>query len=223
MNHSIIMKHSKTVDQNKAVWFAPEDDDVIVLIENSADFSESEIERCWYSREEKREMEAQCYREADLFFGSSASSAKKKQKHLLCSRGLETLARETNDLINVVIHACIDAVMDEQEIQWSTSCDDFDRLALASQQVSKRNVDQAIIRAIQDEKEARTIYKLDEQKNCRPRQPIYQESEYNLCSSQRSPCIAQKRDIRGPTKKRIVSIRYLHSAMSTTIRRAKAA
>ncbi|CAJ1945376.1 unnamed protein product [Cylindrotheca closterium] len=81
-----------------------------------------------------------------------------------CPRGLESFIQEDGEITTASVEQCIDAVMDEQEVQWDKEVDDYDRLAAVSEEVSRFSVSWALERARTDEKEAQRIYKHMEQK-----------------------------------------------------------
>lgn len=92
-------------------------------------------------------------------------------KNPSCYRGLEGFTTERSESSTNSVDVCIDAVLDEQEMQWDREEDDFDRIAAISQDLSKCSIDRAIMRAKEDEREARRIYS-----------PVEEISERSECS-----------------------------------------
>ena len=116
-------------------------------------------------------MRHRCIRDFERWESGNKSS---------CSRGLETMSDDGRAAMEAAIYACIDAVIDEQEKQWEDECDDFYRLALISHEMSQQCVHEAIERAIEDEKEARKIYKQEKQLFSLPTRPVRQVSNNDL-------------------------------------------
>ena len=155
------------------VCFVPEND-TIHLIESRHELSPKEIRRCYYSQEEKQIMQNRCLRDAERWESGDSRPS--------CIRGLEGLTAQGREAMEAAIYACIDSVIDEQEIQWADDCDDYDRLALISQEVSQQSIAEAIERAIKDEKVARKIYRQDEQMLSPPPRPVRKVSRVDLGS-----------------------------------------
>jgi len=125
------------------------------------------------SKQEMREIQYRCFRVVEKI---EAEDIKKRR---LCSPGLEGYTAEDMESQFAAIEACIHAVMDEQDIQWSNDHDDYDRLAEISQEFSMWSKIEAIERGMRDEKVARKIHWLDQQMLIPPAMPI--RSVYSSC------------------------------------------
>eukprot|EP00980_Cylindrotheca_fusiformis_P022656 scaffold9542_cov92-Cylindrotheca_fusiformis.AAC.3 len=121
-------------------------------------YSEEERHGCWYTNEEKRKHKKSHYRTAERM--EMGLKCKKE-----CSyRGLEAWTTAGGKQANKLIHACIDAVMDEQDSQWELNCDDKERIAKASKSKSKKSVRIALKLARNDAKEAKkAVASMDKQ------------------------------------------------------------
>lgn len=123
-------------------------------------YSDKERKICWYSREEKKKHRSKHYKTAERM--ESGQKCRKGTSY----RGLEGWTRVGGKQSNDQIHACIDAVMDEQEFQWRKDCLDAQRISNASRTKSKKSTKQAIKRAKHDEKVAKKDAKsMDEEGN----------------------------------------------------------
>lgn len=135
---------------DRTVLFVPAND-TIALVESSKDFTGEELRLSWHSSPEMIEMRDRCIKHTlKLELGDV--------KNPSCYRGLEGFTTERSESSTNSVVACIDAVMDEQEMQWDREEDDFDRIAAISRDLSKCSIDRAIMRAKEDEREARRIY-----------------------------------------------------------------
>lgn len=102
-------------------------------------------------------------------------------------RGLEKFTEQGRKLSAANKDRCINAVMDEQDRQWAFEEDDFDLLAVVSQEASGLSVALAMIRAEEDEQEAQRIYQLmQEQKITASKidisKPIAWDEQTSICS-----------------------------------------
>lgn len=122
-------------------------------IANRDDFSPEEVYACFYSSEDK-----------DLMYGSdektvSRIKAGKRPKKNTSYRGLENFIESNSSQLDNTVHACIDAVMDEQDRQWSEEGSfDWGLFREASLKVSPHSVSLAFKMAAYDENEARKAY-----------------------------------------------------------------
>ena len=122
-------------------------------------------------------MHNRCLIDVERF--ESQGGRYKRSSHI---RGLEGMTTKGREYLEATILACIDAVMDEQEVQWDRDDDDYERLAKVSQDVSAHSKNVAIERDITDEKEARKIYRQDKQNLSPPTMPVRKESsDFDLC------------------------------------------
>jgi len=121
------------------------------------DYSEKEIRRCWYSVEEKEKMN----RSKDKMV--ARLEAGKPARGSATYRGLECWTTKGGQDLDEKIAAVVNAVMDEQDRQWSVNCDDHDRIAQVSATVTAESAIIARRLAMQDEKEAKVAWEsLDE-------------------------------------------------------------
>lgn len=142
--------------------FFMQENDAMDLIESRHDFSKKEKDRYWYSKEEIEKMKSRCFRDVQRLQATPGGSKKRPS----CTRGLEKLTKDGKESFELSLYACMDAVIVEQETQCEDDCDDYNQLAMASQEASKQSVNQAIERAISDEKVARKIYMSSKELDC---------------------------------------------------------
>ncbi|KAL3941541.1 MAG: hypothetical protein SGBAC_004125 [Bacillariaceae sp.] len=122
-------------------------------IANRHDFSPEEVHACFHSSEDK-----------DLMYGSyektvSRIKAGKRPKKNTSYRGLENFIESNSSQLDNTVHACIDAVMDEQDRQWAEEdYVDWGLFREASLKVSLHSVSLAFKVAAHDENEARKAY-----------------------------------------------------------------
>ena len=155
----------------RGVCFVPEHSNSIALIESRFDLSENEKKRSWYSKSEIKTMKKRSMKDAQRLECDKKPS---------CCRSLEGFTTKGRGATSVAVSACIDAVMDEQDMQLQTDCDNHHRLATVSQEVSKRCINKAIERGLHDEYEARKIHMQDQQKLRPPTLPLRKESKDHL-------------------------------------------
>jgi hypothetical protein len=140
------MKEYKT---DRKVFFVPAND-IIVLVPGRKDFTDEEKRSCWYSKLEKEKMRYQCFKDAmrlELLDVKNPS----------CYRGIEAYTTGGRQSLTSSIYECVDAVMDEQEMQWERREENVDSIAAISQEISIYSINRAIIRAIEDSREARRV------------------------------------------------------------------
>lgn len=125
----------------------------VLEINSLEDYTEEEILNCWYTETELTKIAVRSYKDALRW-----ESGKSKKSHS-AHRGLEVYTKEGAELIATNIEHHIDAVMDEQDAQWENETDDYDRLAVVSEQQSQFSVAYALEKAKEDAEEARKIYK----------------------------------------------------------------
>jgi hypothetical protein len=121
-------------------------------------YSDSEKKSSWYSKEEKKKQKSKHYKTSERM------ESGQKCKTGTSYRGLEGWTRLGGTRATEQIHACIDAVMDEQVFQWRKDTNDAERIAQASISKTKKIVKEAIKRAKHDEKEAKKAVNSMEEK-----------------------------------------------------------
>ena len=119
------------------------------------DYTEQEFNSCWYSPEEKRKKTRQ--REKIV---SRMEAGKLPKNKSMTYRGLEAWTQDGSDKLEKHIGRCIDAVMDEQDLQWSTNKDNYERIAAVSRLVSYQSTELALERAAVDEFEAMEAHQM---------------------------------------------------------------
>jgi hypothetical protein len=107
----------------------------------------------WYSSEEKVKMFL--YHRKIVQRMDSGKRPKKNTSY----RGLENLSKANAFELEIVIHACVDAVMDEQEKQWKLDTYDSERFAAVSREVSEESLALSFKMAEHDQRQARKAYK----------------------------------------------------------------
>jgi hypothetical protein len=127
-------------------------------IQSSQCYSDSEKKSSWYSKKEKKKQQSKHYKTAERM--ERGQKCKKGTSY----RGLEDWTRLGGKQATEQIHACIDAVMDEQVFQWRKDTHDAERIAQTSRSKTKKSVKQAIKRAKHDEKEAKKAVNSMEEK-----------------------------------------------------------
>lgn len=135
----------------RKIDFIPSDQ--IIPVGSSGDYSKSEKESCWYSRSELEKLRQQ--KEKTALRLDSGKKCKRGSSY----RGLECCTRKGEREMEKEVYGCIDAVLDEQEVQWRSGVDDIERIADLSRKVSKRSATRALRLAKLDEKEARKEYR----------------------------------------------------------------
>eukprot|EP00980_Cylindrotheca_fusiformis_P019999 scaffold7084_cov100-Cylindrotheca_fusiformis.AAC.4 len=116
------------------------------------DYTEKEARRTWTFSDEKAEILNGHRNEADRM-----ASGKKPRKNSTY-RGLETINREDVRKLNIVIDTCVNAVLDEQDEQWTQDVFKWKRFAKISRKHSRESKILAIERAKFDEREAQRAY-----------------------------------------------------------------
>jgi hypothetical protein len=120
------------LDEQMIQWEAEQEECCVRFSENihvrktlaSKDYTTEEIQACWYTAEENQRIHAHCFKEIRKMDEGSKLKDKK-----YCSRGLEghtaggEALKEENRLL------AIDAVLDEQMIQWEEDICDEDAIA----------------------------------------------------------------------------------------------
>ena len=117
------------------------------LIEGLDQYTQEEIETCWYTEEEK-------YMSQESRNKVIARMEEGKLEKLNSPyRGLETLTERGMSRMHQQIYAVVDVVMDEQEVQWSNRTSDVEKIAYLSQEISSSSQVVARRTAIQDERD----------------------------------------------------------------------
>ncbi|CAJ1932493.1 unnamed protein product [Cylindrotheca closterium] len=197
------MKEYKT---DRKVSFEPTKD-TIILVSGREDFTDEEKKLYWYSALEKEKMHDQCFKDAMRL-------ELEEVKNPSCYRGMEPFTTEGEQSSTNAINACIDAVMDEQDRQWERREDDYDRIAAISQEVSKCSVDRAIMRAIEDAREAIRI-------NITPKQNVSGTSEHAHRSLSSEPGFEMKEPVVTRKQREIFSMMIEHDMISGHRRRGR--
>lgn len=130
----------------------------VLEINSLEDYTEEEILNCWYTETELTKIAVRSYKDALRW-----ESGKSKKSHS-AHRGLEVYTKEGAELIATSIEHHIDAVMDEQDAIWENEMDDYDRLAVVSEEQSQFSVAYALEKAKADAEEAQQICKRMEKK-----------------------------------------------------------
>ncbi|CAJ1932551.1 unnamed protein product [Cylindrotheca closterium] len=126
----------------------------VETIESKDDFTPSELSASWYSGEEKRAM----YEDYEKIV--MRMEAGRRPKKNTTYRGLENFSETNSAQLDEIVHACIDAVMDDQDRQWAENGNeaDWDSFREVSLQVSLQSASLAYKMAEYDEREARKAY-----------------------------------------------------------------
>ena len=130
-------------------------DVVVQLIPNLDDYSAEEVHSCWYSADEKGQM----YDEHAEIVRRMESG--KRPKKNTSYRGLENWCNDNALALDELVHACIDAVMDEQDRQLDEiprDTIDFDLFRQVSLEVTRQSANLAYKMATYDETQARKAY-----------------------------------------------------------------
>jgi hypothetical protein len=110
------------------------------------DYSDEEIERCWYGREEYRTMAEDSMNMYKLM------AMGKRQTREDCYRGLEKWTEDGRLLLDRDICHAIEVVLDEQERQWDEKCEDEELIAILYQAATQTSNMLAISLGIADER-----------------------------------------------------------------------
>ena len=103
---------------------------LIKYIPTRYEYTDKEKRRCWYTADDRAKMRA---REKRTVARLKAGIPPKRGQTY---RGLESLTEKGGRLSEMLIKRCIDAVMDEQERQWSEYTDDFNKIAVICKESS---------------------------------------------------------------------------------------
>jgi hypothetical protein len=146
------MNGVREMTRERKIRFAPTIHNGIVQVCSLHDYSISEKKRCWYSGKELRKIRVRYKKNVRRL--ESGKKCKKGSSY----RGLESWTKEGVLELDKEVFACIDAVLDEQQVQWQSGADDNDHIATLSREISKRSIAQAMHLAKGDEREARNVY-----------------------------------------------------------------
>jgi len=124
----------------------------VQTIVSREDYSASEVNACWYSPEEKSTM-YEGYEKMVMRMEQG-----KRPKKNTTYRGLENFSETNSAQLDEIVHACIDAVMDEQDRQWQEDVFDWNNFREISLEVSEQSAFLAYKMAEYDEREARKAY-----------------------------------------------------------------
>ncbi|KAL3935045.1 MAG: hypothetical protein SGBAC_009357 [Bacillariaceae sp.] len=157
----------------------------VLEINSLEDYTEEEILNCWYTKTELTKIAVRSYKDA-LRWGSG----KAKKSHS-AYRGLEVYTKEGAELIATNIEHHVDAVMDEQDAQWENEIDDYDRLAVVSEQQSQFSIAYALEKAKEDAEEAQKVYRRMEKKSVKKSKqvssPMSCDDHTSVCSDLSHP------------------------------------
>jgi hypothetical protein len=120
---------------------------------NREDYTLEEAGGSWFSAAEKVKMFL--YHDKTVQRMESGKRSKKNTSY----RGLENFSKANASELEIIIHACVDAVMDEQENQWKLDISDWERFAAASREVSDESLALSFKMAEHDQRQARKAYK----------------------------------------------------------------
>lgn len=124
---------------------------------NLEDYTEKEKKKSWYSDEDKEMMNNKHNKIVKRY------ESGKKCKTGTTYRGLECWTTEGAVKLDETIARVVDAVMDEQDSQWASGQDNWDRLAEISKMVSKECRKKARALGKEDEAEALQAQKESEE------------------------------------------------------------
>eukprot|EP00980_Cylindrotheca_fusiformis_P019467 scaffold6708_cov134-Cylindrotheca_fusiformis.AAC.37 len=163
---STISKIDASDDPFYADYYDDEDDDVetegtvrfalhmdVFDILCRDEYTDEELAACFYSQDDISDMNAVQTEIADRM--EQGKRAKKSSPY----RGLEAWTEQGQLDMNERIYACVDAVLDEQSLQWADGISSRKRIAKVAKRMSQESVRKALKLAKQDEKEAKRTYK----------------------------------------------------------------
>jgi hypothetical protein len=134
----------------KVVQFSADVTDFHTL--SRSEYSLWELQHCFYTSKEKKQQWKHQNKAVTRF--EKGKPEANDQVH----RGLEPLTNRGYQLLIRIKNKCVDSVMDQQEEQWRSEIVDLERLAKASQQISKASIVIAIKMAKRDAQQARKAY-----------------------------------------------------------------
>eukprot|EP00980_Cylindrotheca_fusiformis_P019465 scaffold6708_cov134-Cylindrotheca_fusiformis.AAC.35 len=136
----------------RSIRFALEQTQIHPVL-SRCEYTVEEARGSWFSREEKAKMFVNHDKTVERM--ESGKRPKKNSSY----RGLENFAQSNAIELEKIIHACIDAVMDEQARQWRADILDWDRYASVSKEVSEESLSLALKMAGHDRRQAIKAYK----------------------------------------------------------------
>lgn len=145
--------HSYPRQENRRIYF---DDECIEHLQEYIglqDYTEKELQKCWYSREDRLKNE---HRRSKVLKRMNEGKACEPN---MTYRGLEYLTSRGGILLDQRIGACIDSVMDEQDQQWASGIDDFYKIATIASNTTVESKLNALTVALRDEQEAKLAYR----------------------------------------------------------------
>jgi len=142
-------------NQERKVQFVDDEENLHHSIISLSEFSDTELDACWYTSEERERSKAEC--EKVLHRLEQGKPCKKRNE--MSYRGLECRTASGCRQFSDDIDSAIAAVMDEQDRQWAHCFDDAGLLAAKSVAVTGRSIQRALEIAQEDEEEARQLYK----------------------------------------------------------------
>jgi hypothetical protein len=179
------VKGSSDQEEDRTIRFALDVDVFYVL--HRDDLTDDEVTDSHYSAGEIAAMNEAQGETADRL--ESGKKAKKSSPY----RGLEAWTQQGQLYMNQRIFSCVDAVLDEQERQWTDDLTSTKRIAKVSRKFTKTSVDIALDLAKQDEKEARKTYQKELDQETEPDHNLKQASLILLI--QASPLMTRKKKV----------------------------
>eukprot|EP00535_Pseudo-nitzschia_heimii_P004238 CAMPEP_0197188456 /NCGR_PEP_ID=MMETSP1423-20130617/17827_1 /TAXON_ID=476441 /ORGANISM="Pseudo-nitzschia heimii, Strain UNC1101" /LENGTH=213 /DNA_ID=CAMNT_0042640291 /DNA_START=12 /DNA_END=653 /DNA_ORIENTATION=- len=177
MKRKSSMNLEKGTRQGKnSVMFAP-----TVLIYRTMhinDFTDEEINDCWYSDRENKAIVSDCVK----IISSMNGSGKRLSSSISCFRGLECRTPQGQKRRASHRFCAFDAVLDEQDTQWDSPENDITKIRDGYRVYSKPSHVEALRIGLEDEKEAMIIY--DEGDSCTLRSSSLNTSEGTLFDNQ---------------------------------------
>lgn len=132
------------------IRFAQEDDVVDHIHINN--FTQEDIEACWFRPHEFRAMRESAQQFVDMMEAQNKQSI---ENDTMTSRGLEMRTTQGGSKRSAHRRQAYGAVMAEQERQWNYGRDEPDRIAAAYQIISSKCLGLALLRGVQDEHDVR--------------------------------------------------------------------
>lgn len=152
-------------------------------IMNRCDYTLEEKESCWFTTKDKQSMNKHRIR---IIKRMEAGKAPKSRQTY---RGLVDLTMEGGERLDTAVGARVDAVMDEQDRQWASGQDDYEKIAGISMQLSEPAKQHAIQVALLDEQDAKLAWDQEPSK----------EKKKKMKNSSKKP--SSKRDTKSYSRK----------------------
>ena len=152
-------------------------------IMNRYDYTSEEKEACWFTTKDKQSSNKRRIR---IIKRMEAGKAPKSSQTY---RGLVDLTMEGGERLDTVLGAHVDAVMDEQDRQWESGQDDYEKIAEITMQLSVSAKQRALQVALLDEQDAKLAWdqELSKKKKKKKISSKKPSSKRHTKSSSRSP------------------------------------